>query len=88
VHTAVRKRLPRLLAANPVNYGRHSRLTTVEALAAALYILGDERRARELLNKFKWGPTFLSLNAAALGEYAAALTAADVLAIERAYTTG
>jgi len=88
VHTAIRKRLPYLLAANPVNYGRHSRLTTVEAFAAALYILGDEHRARELLNKFKWGPTFLSLNAAALDEYATALTAADMLAVERAYSTG
>jgi pre-rRNA-processing protein TSR3 len=76
------------LAANPVNYGRPYELTTAEALAAALYVLGESQRARELLNKFKWGPTFLNLNAAPLDEYARANTVGDVLASERAYTEG
>ncbi|MGD0172100.1 MAG: DUF367 family protein [Halobacteriota archaeon] len=83
-----RRRLPYLLAANPVNYGRPYELTTAEALAAALYVLGESQRARELLNKFKWGPTFLNLNAAPLNEYAGANTVGDVLASERAYTEG
>ncbi|MGZ4928916.1 MAG: DUF367 family protein, partial [Halobacteriota archaeon] len=69
-----RRRLPYLIAANPVNYGRPSKLTTVEALAAALYILGEAQRAKEMLGKFKWGPTFLALNAAPLNEYAEAST--------------
>jgi len=76
------------LAANPVNYGRPYELTTAEALASALYVLGESQRARELLNKFKWGPTFLNLNAAPLNEYADANTVADVLASERAYIEG
>jgi len=83
-----RRRLPYLLAANPVNYGRPFELTTVEALAAALYILGDSQRARELLDKFKWGSTFLNLNAAPLNEYADANTVSDLLATERAYIEG
>jgi pre-rRNA-processing protein TSR3 len=83
-----RRRLPYLLAANPVNYGRPYELTTAEALASALYVLGESQRARELLNKFKWGPTFLNLNAAPLNEYAGANTVADVLASERAYIEG
>jgi pre-rRNA-processing protein TSR3 len=83
-----RRRLPYLLAANPVNYGRPYELTTAEALAAALYILGESQRARELLNKFKWGPTFLNLNAAPLNEYAGANTVGEVLASERAYIEG
>lgn len=83
-----RRRLPYLLAANPVNYGRPYELTTAEALAAALYILGESQRAGELLNKFKWGPTFLNLNAAPLNEYAGANTVGEVLASERAYIEG
>jgi len=80
-----RRRLPYLLAANPVNYGRPYELTTAEALAAAVYLLGEPERARELLGIFKWGATFLSLNASPLDEYASADTVSDVLAIERAY---
>ncbi len=83
-----RRRLPYLIAANPVNYGRPYELTTVEALGAALYIFGEPQRAKELLGKFKWGPTFLALNAAPLNEYAEASTVADLLARERAYERG
>ncbi len=83
-----RRRLPYLLAANSVNYGRPYELTTVEALAAALYILGESQRARELLNRFKWGPRFFDLNAAPLNEYAGANTVGEVLASERAYIEG
>ena len=83
-----RRRLPYLLAANPVNYGRPYELTTAEALAAALYVLGESQRATELLSKFKWGPTFLNLNAAPLSEYAGANSVSDVLACERAYIEG
>jgi pre-rRNA-processing protein TSR3 len=83
-----RRRLPYLVAANPVNYGRPYELTTAEALGAALYILGEPQRAQELLSKFKWGPTFLALNAAPLAEYAKASTVADTLACESAFERG
>jgi len=83
-----KRRLPYLVAANPVNYGRPYELTTVEALGAALYILGEPLRANDLLSKFKWGPTFLALNAAPLNEYAEARTVADLLACESAYERG
>ena len=54
--------LPPLVAVNPVNYGKISKLTTIEALSAALYILGKQDEAMKLLNMFKWGPHFLELN--------------------------
>jgi len=77
--------LPFLLAANPVNYGRPFRLTTVEALAAGLYILGDPDRAAEVLSKFTWGETFLELNEEPLERYAACADSSEVVAVQEEY---
>ena len=54
--------LPNLLAANSINYGKWGRLSSAEALAAALEITEFKDQARELLSKFKWGAQFWELN--------------------------
>ncbi len=56
------RRLPFLLAGNPINYSKPFKLSSIEAVAAALYIIGEVEMARELMNKVKWGHTFLELN--------------------------
>jgi pre-rRNA-processing protein TSR3 len=77
--------LPFLVAANPVNYGKPFQLTTVEALAAALVILGRRERAAALLAKFTWGETFLELNAEPLERYADCGDSEDVVAVQGEY---
>jgi rRNA small subunit aminocarboxypropyltransferase len=65
-------KLPTLLASNPVNYAKPSKLSSLEALAASLHIMGFREKANQLLSIFKWGPHFLTLNAQPLEAYASA----------------
>ena len=66
------KRLPTLLASNPVNYAKPHKLSSLEALAGSLHMMGFRGEARRLLSIFKWGETFLTLNAEPLEAYASA----------------
>ncbi len=72
--------LPFLIAANPVNYGKPCKLSSVEALAATLLITGYETQADKLLNIFKWGPNFKKLNKKYLDRYASVDTSLEVVA--------
>lgn len=65
----IKRKLPPLLAGNPVNYSKLNKLTTAEALSASLFILGFKEQALQLLDKFKWGHTFYELNQNLLDEY-------------------
>jgi len=66
------RRLPILLAGNPTSYGIAGRLSTAEAIAAALILTGFRKPAEVILSLFRWGETFLSLNQDPLESYAAA----------------
>ncbi len=80
-----RRALPFLLAANPVNFGKPFKLSSVEAFAAALVILGERDQARAILEKFGWGLRFLEVNQEPLELYARAKDSREVVAIQAAY---
>ena len=67
--SGIKRKLPPLLAGNPVNYSKLNKLTTAEALSASLFILGFKEQSLELLDKFKWGHTFYELNQNLLDDY-------------------
>jgi pre-rRNA-processing protein TSR3 len=80
---AAHRRLPILIAANPQHYGRATELNTVEALAAAVFLLDRPAQAERLLTGFRGGPEFLTINRERLIAYAAAPDAEGVQAAER-----
>jgi pre-rRNA-processing protein TSR3 len=75
----VSRALPFLLAANPVNYGKPFQLSTLEAFAAALYILGAIEHAKEIVGIYTWGPRFLELNREPLEDYRQARDSTEVV---------
>lgn len=79
------RRLPALLAANPTNYSKVGMLSSVEAVAATFFIVGEEADAKRCLSLYKWGPTFLTLNRDPLLEYSKAESEEAVRVIEREF---
>jgi pre-rRNA-processing protein TSR3 len=73
------------MAGNPVNYGKPTKLSTVEALAAALYIAGFEKNALKLLSIFKWGSTFMSLNKELLSIYQTAQDSSEIVKLQNQF---
>ena len=77
--------LPFVVAANPVNYGKPFKLSTIEAFATALYILDDVSLARKILNLYKWGPHFLILNKQPLEDYRNAKNSMEIIGLMKQY---
>ena len=83
--SGIGRKLPPLLAGNPVNYSKLNKLTTVEAIAGAVFIMGFETLAYELLDKFKWGHTFYDLNQNLLEDYSKANSEEEIDSIIKEY---
>jgi len=77
--------LPFVVAVNPVNYGKPFKLTTLEAFAASLYILGEVDYALEILKIYNWGPHFLELNKQPLEDYRKAKNSTEVIEAMKHY---
>ena len=77
--------LPFLLAANPTNFGKPMRLSSAEAVAAALYIMGEREHAERIMSKFKWGHTFIDINREYLEAYSASSTSGEVVAAQNGF---
>jgi pre-rRNA-processing protein TSR3 len=82
----ISRKLPPLLAGNPVNYAKIGKLTTAEAIAGALYVIGLDDLANSILNKFKWGHTFYDLNRDLLVDYSRACLQTEIIEIARDYS--
>ena len=81
----VSRKLPPLLAGNPVNYSKLNKLTTVEAISSAAFLLGYESLSYQLMEKFNWGHTFFELNENLLKDYQGASSEEEVSMIIHDY---
>lgn len=84
-YPGLNRRLPLLLAGNPVSYAKLERLSSVEALAASLIITGFKDQCKEVLDLFKWGCTFFTLNQNPLEDYSKVKDIRELNEIERSY---
>jgi len=78
----VGRMLPLLLAANPVNWGKPSKLSTAEAIAATLYLIGQKEEAKKLLSAFSWGEQFFILNFEPLEAYSNAKSSKELVDLQ------
>lgn len=84
-HLPFRRALPFLVAVNPGHFGRPFQLNSVEACAAALYILGEKEQAKNVLARFSWGLRFIEVNHDPLEEYSSAKDSSEVVEIQYCY---
>jgi pre-rRNA-processing protein TSR3 len=81
--SGAQRALPYLLAANPINTYIPVKLSTAEALAAGLYILGLRDEAADLMSVFKWGHSFITLNREWLNAYSECSTSGEVVKVQQ-----
>ena len=74
--------LPHMVAVNPVNFGKKFKLSCVEAIAAALFLLGKKEQADYILSKFTWGENFFKINKDAFDLYENCITSDELKVAE------
>ena len=79
------KKLPLLLPVNPVNYGKPGKLSSLEALAAALYIMGYSELAENVISKYSWAQNFIKTNIDPLNDYMKCTCDNDCIRIQGYY---
>ena len=85
MHGVLLRRLPYLVASNPVNWGKPWRLNSAEAILASLLIMGMDEQADLFMPRFNWAPTFVEMNRSLLEAYRAAANAEEVERIQNEY---
>lgn len=83
--SATHRLLPFLVPANPVHFGKPTILSTVEAVGAALWIIGKKELAREVLSIYTWGEKFLEMNLELLERYAECQNSEEVVKVQQEY---
>ena len=71
-----------VFAANPINTYKPIKLSTAEAIAAALYIADLKTQATDIMSVFKWGPSFITLNMEWLDAYAECRNSTEVVRVQ------
>ena len=85
IRLGAQRALPYLLAANPINTYKPIKLSTAEAVAAALYIAGFKEEAEDIMSIFKWGPSFITLNQEPLDAYAECATSTEIVQVQKEF---
>ncbi len=79
------RKLPLLLPVNPINYGKPGKLSSLEALAAALYIMGYTDLSGEVISKYSWAQNFIKTNINPLNDYLKCISNEECIAVEESY---
>lgn len=79
------RNLPLIVPVNPVNYGKPGKLSSVEAMCAALFMTGFQMEANAIISKFSWGQNFIPTNKALLEEYANCSSQQEIREVQDAY---
>jgi len=81
----VHVKLPPLIPGNPINYGKTCILSSIEAVAASLFILGFKNEYEKLLGLYKWMRTFNDLNIKLLESYSKTRTPGELVEIIKTF---
>jgi len=82
------RKLPFIVASNPINYGKAFKMNSAEALAAGLGIVGFREEAEKLTEKFSWSDEFWRLNGDYIDAYGVCKNGKEVVDVQRLYMGG